>query len=119
MQKVFVLTPEEFSVKIQAHILEVRQMGAVRNGFEEPVDGKTLGIIRKLQDFDEELLSTWSAAGMADVVVEYFSLYGKAVQQIDQLKDTVTVTDEEHLDKFCELALCMFITKELELMGVH
>jgi hypothetical protein len=118
MQKVFALTPAEFSVKVQAHILEVRQMGAIKNGFEETIDPKTLGIVRKLQEFDDEVLADWASLNMPQVINWYFGLSMSATQRINALKEYTCVTDEERLEKFCELAFCMFLTKELDLMGI-
>lgn len=117
MQKVFALTPAEFSVKVQAHILEVQQLGALRNNFEESSDVKTVGVVRKLQEFDG-LLSKWATMEMPHVIVEYFGLHMSAVRRIEKLKEPTCITDDDRLEKFCELALCMFITKELELMGI-
>ena len=118
MKKVFVLSVEEFSVKINAHIIQVRQIGALRNNFEEPNDWKTAVVVEKLKGLDKEFTSVWQDAGMPDLVGAYFDLYHRALKRLDEAGNFVSSSDEERRVKFGEIAVCMFITKELELMGI-
>lgn len=117
MNKVYVLTPEEFSIRVKSHALQVRQMGAIRNGFQEPTDHKTLAVIAKLTELDESL-PTVLGKSMPDVVNGYFKLYADAAKRLDTAGMEPSVTDEERIVKFGEVAVCMFILKELELMGI-
>lgn len=117
MRKVYVLSPEEFSIRVKSHALEVRQMGAIRNGFEEPKDVKTLSIIAKLNELDESLPVVLGNT-KPDVVNGYFKLYSDASKRLDTATAEVSTTDRERVAKFGEVAVCMFILKELELMGI-
>lgn len=117
MKKVYVLTPEEFSIRVKSHALEVRQMGAIRNGFEEPTDGKTLSVIAKLTELDESLPAVLGSS-KPDVVNGYFRLYADAAKRLETAGTVLSTTDEERIVKFGEIAVCMFILKELDLMGI-
>lgn len=117
MNKVYVLSPEEFSIRVKSHALQVRQMGAIRHGFKEPTDAKTLSTIAKFKELDESLPSILGTS-MPDVVTGYFNLFRSAGERLENATAAVSSTPAEHAVKFGEVAVCMFIIKELELMGI-
>lgn len=91
MNKVYVLTPEEFSIRVKSHALQVRQMGAIRNGFQEPTDRKTLSVIAKLTELDESLPNILGSS-MPDVVTGYFNLFRNAGERLDLATASTSVS---------------------------
>jgi hypothetical protein len=118
MNKVYALSPEEFSIKVQAHALQVKQMGAIRAGFQEPKDLKTKFTVEKLQQLDESLPAVLGDS-MPNVVTGYFKLYRDAVEHLDGAGTVVPQNETERANRFGEVAVCMFIIKELEMMGIN
>lgn len=117
MKKLYVLTPEEFDIKIQAHALQVRQQGAIRNGFHEPTDPKTLSVVARLEELRESI-PTVLGNSVPDVVTGYFNLFEDVVKRLDKAGNEASTTDEERFHKFGEVAVCMFVVNELGLMGI-